>query len=79
MTDGRKTYTTAARRLSTVQNASRNTPGPNRPMLVISRRTDKTVHPLCPTRVSAKWPATAHNIRALKYYPDHKYNSMINL
>jgi hypothetical protein len=67
-----KTYTTAARRLSTVQNASKNTPGPSRPMLVISRCTDRTVHLCCPTRVSAKWPATASNMYALKHYPYYK-------
>jgi len=60
----KETYTTADRRLSTVQNARRNIPGPRRPMLVISRRTDRTVHFRSPTRVSAKWPATAE-----KYYP----------
>ena len=49
-------YTTARRRLSTDMKRSMKRPGPSRPIAVINRRTDKTVHRFW-MRESAKWPA----------------------
>lgn len=51
------TYITAASKLSTAQKANKNIPGPKRPMDVIKRRTDRTVHRLW-INLSAKCPAT---------------------
>lgn len=54
------TYITAASMLSTAQNANKKIPGPRRPRIVISLRTERTVHRR-KIRVSAKWPDTTEN------------------
>lgn len=53
------TYTTAAKRLSTAQNANRKIPGPIRPMPVINLLTERTLH-FRLISLSAKCPDTGH-------------------
>ena len=52
-----KTHKTAKGKLFTALKKRMKSPGPRRPMEVINRRTDSTVH-LWAISESAKWPAT---------------------
>lgn len=60
----RVTHIIANKRLLTALKNKRKIPGPSRPILVMSRRTDNTDH-FFPIRPSAKCAATTnrHNIR----------------
>lgn len=51
------TKRTANKRLFTAENMRRKIPGPTRPMIVIKRRTESTVH-FFEINSSAKWPET---------------------
>ena len=65
----RATYTTASTILFTALKKSKNIAGPMRPILVISLRTDNTVH-LLAIRASDKWLAAAKSFYGLRLYTE---------